>query len=59
MMGVPVWFKSLIYSEIFLQLPFFFVAAYALMGAPVGVLCVLLYSLCCAFCPSSSWQPAH
>jgi hypothetical protein len=34
MMGVPVWFKSLVYSEIFLQLPFFFVAAYALMGAP-------------------------
>lgn len=36
MMGLPVWFKSLVYSELFLQLPFFFVATYALLGALSG-----------------------
>lgn len=32
MMGLPVWFKSLVYSELLLQLPFFFVASYAFLG---------------------------
>lgn len=26
------WFLSLVYSEVFLQLPFFFVGAYAFLG---------------------------
>ena len=33
MMHLPVWFKSLVYSELVLQLPFFFVASYAFIGA--------------------------
>ncbi len=32
MMHLPVWFKTLVYSEIYLQLPFFFVATYAFVG---------------------------
>lgn len=32
MMHLPLWFKALVYSEIFLQLPFFFVATYAFIG---------------------------
>lgn len=33
MMGLPTWFKALVYSELALQLPFFFVAAHAFLGA--------------------------
>ncbi|GAB4814052.1 hypothetical protein N2152v2_001098 [Parachlorella kessleri] len=29
MTHLPLWFKSLVYTEIFLQLPFFFIAVYA------------------------------
>jgi hypothetical protein len=32
MMGLPTWFKALVYSEIFVQLPFFFLATYAFLG---------------------------
>ena len=32
MMGLPTWFKSLVYSELALQLPFFLVATYALLA---------------------------
>lgn len=37
MMHLPTWFKSLVLSEIALQLPFFFVASYAFLGAPLGL----------------------
>lgn len=33
MMGLPMWFKALVYSEIFVQLPFFFLATHAFLGA--------------------------
>lgn len=32
MMGLPTWFRSLVVSEIVVQLPFFFVATYAFLG---------------------------
>lgn len=32
MMGAPIWFKSLVCSELALQLPFFFVAIYAFVA---------------------------
>lgn len=32
MMGLPTWFKSLVYSELALQLPFFFLASHAFLG---------------------------
>ena len=42
MMHLPLWFKSLVYSEIYLQLPFFFVATYAFIGEPHFACCCVL-----------------
>ena len=42
MMHLPLWFKSLVYSEIYLQLPFFFVATYAFIGEPRCACCCIL-----------------
>ena len=36
MTTLPLWFKSLVYTEIFVQLPFFFVGIYAFIGALAG-----------------------
>lgn len=33
MSGLPTWFHSLVLSEMVVQLPFFFVAIYAFLGA--------------------------
>lgn len=33
MTHLPTWFKALVYSEVYLQLPFFFIASYAYLGA--------------------------
>jgi hypothetical protein len=33
MMGLPLWFKTLVLSEITVQLPFFFIATYAFLSA--------------------------
>lgn len=40
MTHMPTWFKALVYSEVALQLPFFFVASYAYLGGLCGVLWV-------------------
>lgn len=32
MTHLPTWFKALVYSEVFLQLPFFFLASYAYLS---------------------------
>lgn len=54
-MHLPLWFKALVYSEIFLQLPFFFVATYAFIGARQHA-AAALHS---AQCASQAHMPAR